>query len=142
MVESNISYMMQDHMKKDQNNYEDRWDMWDKNMRWDRGNMNERGDRGNIANHFTWNNNNVQSLQEKYKAQFETKYSSVIANIPTEKLSQIIDKIDAKIDQVENSDINQAAIDKSVAMLNALKDLINDRIIETTSSISIDELLK
>jgi hypothetical protein len=24
MVESNISYMMQDHMKKDQNNYEDR----------------------------------------------------------------------------------------------------------------------
>lgn len=89
--------------------------------------------------------NNVkpkQSLKDIYIKQLREKYSTLINNIPSEKLSLVLDKINSKIDSITNSDLKQDTKEKSLAMLNALVVLINERLDSFDTDSLVQDLLK
>jgi len=83
-----------------------------------------------------------QGLREMYIKQLKEKYSNLINNIPSEKLSLVLDKINSKIDSITNSDLKQDVKERSLAILQALVVLINERIADTATGISVEDLLK
>lgn len=92
----------------------------------------------------TWSlerNKDIKKLGE-IKKDLSKKYSKLINNIPKDKLPVILERINWKILEVTNSNLKQEAKDKSLAMLNALAELINERISSSINDISVEELLK
>lgn len=94
------------------------------------------------AKEFKANAKIKYDLKDKYISQLREKYGTLINSIPSEKLTLILSKINTKIDSITNSSLKQDIKERSLAMLQALAELINERITDTASGISIEELLK
>jgi len=69
-----------------------------------------------------------QTLKKKYKTTLETKYSSVINNFTKEKLENMSEKIDTLMDKIENSNYSDSKKETYMATLDALKDMIKERL--------------
>lgn len=91
------------------------------------------------------NNTNLSNKSEfiiKAKKEILDKYSNLIDKIPKEKLPVILEKITWKISQVNNSSLAQEKKEKSLILLTALSEIVNEKINSSIDDISIEELLK
>lgn len=83
-----------------------------------------------------------QELKMKYKAKFAKALEAKLANFSTDKIKAVIAKIDTVIEKYNSNEaLTQDQKDKFVAQLNALKELLQEKIDETENSINIDEIL-
>jgi hypothetical protein len=81
-------------------------------------------------------------LRMKYKKAFAEKLSSRIDKISDKKLNIIIGRIEAALSKIEaNTKISEDKKEKSVAQLVALRDIIVDKIDNTSEDIDFDEIL-
>jgi hypothetical protein len=81
-------------------------------------------------------------LRMKYKKAFAEKLSSRIDKNSDKKLNIIIGRIEAALSKIEaNTKISEDKKEKSVAQLVALRDIIVDKIDNTSEDIDFDEIL-
>lgn len=163
MMDWNWRPVYDESMIKDDNNSDHRESMDKKPEMWDNHWMDKRPEMLNNREDFrkyynptsSWSYENQnkmqyfkndmkpkQGLREMYIKQLKEKYSNLINNIPSEKLSLVLDKINSKIDSITNSDLKQDVKERSLAILQALVVLINERIADTATGISVEDLLK
>lgn len=86
-----------------------------------------------------------EDLRVKYKEQFTKAVWSRLDKMDQTKLQTVLTRIDAAIAKVEaNTNLSQTNKDKLLAQLNALKDLINEKLGNTSTedSIDVDALLQ
>ncbi|MDD5770230.1 MAG: hypothetical protein PHE25_04615 [Candidatus Gracilibacteria bacterium] len=84
----------------------------------------------------------VDDLKMKYKQKFVKQLESKLATLSTDKIKNILAKIDIVIEKYNaNTEITQEQKDKFIAQLNALKELLQEKLDEIGNSINIDEIL-
>ena len=85
---------------------------------------------------------NKQDLKAKYKEQFAKTLETKLTSMSAEKIKAVIAKIEQALSKyTSNETLTQAQKDKFVAQLNALKDIMQDKLDELENGINLDELL-
>ena len=79
-------------------------------------------------------------LLQNYKQQFAKKMESKLENITAEQINVIVLKIDTLIAKYNTWDLTQEKKDKYVAQLNAIKEVLNDKLDELQNGINLDQL--
>lgn len=101
-----------------------------------------RGDNKEIRQDFRQQR---QDLRVKYREQFTKALGSRLDKMNEDKLNIVITRIDSAIAKVEsNTKLTQTNKDKLLAQLDALKDLINEKLGNTSAeeAIDVDALLQ
>nr|MDD3720371.1 hypothetical protein [Candidatus Gracilibacteria bacterium] len=110
-------------------------DMLDKNQELRQDNMQIRQDYNNAR----------QTLRVKYKTQFMSALGTRLDAFDTAKLQLVLTRIDAAIANTEaNTNLSQTNKDKLLAQLDALKEIINEKLgnLDPNSNIDINSLLQ
>lgn len=82
-------------------------------------------------------------MKMKYKKVFAEKLQSRLDKISDAKLEKVLVKIDTAKSKVEsNTRMSEDKKERLFAQLDALKDLINEKLDKTPDDINVDELLK
>jgi hypothetical protein len=82
-------------------------------------------------------------LKEKYKKLFQNKIEEKIANLSNEQIKLIISKVETLVEKYKSSeDLTQDQKVKFVSQLQAIRDILNDKLLETEDTINLDELFQ
>lgn len=84
-----------------------------------------------------------QDLKAKYKEKFLSQLQGKLDNIPVDKLQLVLDKVTKKREEIAtNNKLTQTKKDSYLAQLDALIDILNDKLgNNTTDELNLDDLL-
>jgi hypothetical protein len=86
-----------------------------------------------------WN----QTLKDKYKKIFQKSIEAKIANLTSEQINLVISKIDALVVKYKSSeDLSSDQKLKFVSQLQAIRDILSDKLLETEDTINLDEIFQ
>lgn len=97
-----------------------------------------------MMNSFQWGNkimDKKMELRQKYKKVFAKPLESKIENIPVEKLKLISSRIDTLIEKYSSMDMDETKKEKTIAQLEAIKEIIDDKLTTSEDMLDIDEIL-
>jgi len=86
----------------------------------------------------------IWDIKAKYKELFITKYKNILDKVPTERIPQIITKIENQIEKVNsNTTLSQTRKNKLLWQLYALLEILEEKlIIPNEDELNIEDLLK
>lgn len=87
--------------------------------------------------------NQRSELRSKYKKSFATKLENRLDSISETKLEKILIVIDNKIGEVEvNTKLSEIQKERILSQLEALKEIINEKLSMLEDAIDIDSIIK
>lgn len=83
-----------------------------------------------------------QEMINKYKNLFEKQLEKRLSNLSEEKINKILSNIDNSIKKYSSLNISQEKKDNFLSQLQALKEILESKLIETQEMINLDELFE